>query len=451
MKILHKFKGLLALSIFAFSLLPAISQAASDFHEYNLHNGLKLLVKEEHHSPQVWFGISYRVGGSYERDGYKGLSHLLEHLMFRGTARFPEEQLNQQVEANGGSQNALTNYNYTLYYRLLPKENVELNFQIEADRMQNLQFMQSRLREEKKIVKEELHMRVDDNSQAKIDDHLSGHNTIGSEADINSLTLKRVKWWYDNWYVPNNATLIIVGDVNAQEMFQMAEKYFSNYQSKRLPNLKHFKVMEKVADRLYFSGEPKVLSVNVDPSFAYLSMSYYTISLATAKCPFEAYALEVIATLLAKSYNSRLLYELHLKKNMVSDLRVDFDYRNRKNSFFKIEAWPLPEQSNHKIKQAILEQIEKLKSQPVSAAELKAAKARIKAEHIYAQDQTAAELIQLAELDSAGLPWTVMENFPANIDKVTAKQIQYVAKKYFTPGRLSITMLEPVKPEISKR
>jgi zinc protease len=216
-------------------LLPClVATAQANPFETTLKNGLRIIVKEDHRAPTAVQMVWYRVGSIDEVDGNSGVAHVLEHMMFKGTPKVGPGEFNRLVAAAGGRDNAFTSRDYTAYFQQVPKEKLPEMMQLEADRMRHLNVDPKEFAQEIKVVMEERRMRTDDNPQAKLFEQMNAvafqahpyrRPIIGWMSDLETMTAADARTWYDTWYVPNNATLVIAGDVDHQEVFAQAEKF----------------------------------------------------------------------------------------------------------------------------------------------------------------------------------------------------------------------------------
>ncbi|MFT4565027.1 MAG: zinc protease, partial [Gammaproteobacteria bacterium] len=223
-------------SIFLFALTLAASASANNTtHEYMLDNGLKLIVQEDHRAPVAVVQVWYKIGSSSEYDGITGISHALEHMMFKGTEKVPSGTFSEIVAAKGGNENAFTSTDYTAYFQTWAAENVGLSFELEADRMGNLLLSETEFKNEIKVVLEERRLRTDDNPQALLGEsaHAVAFQTspyrqpvIGWAADLQAMEVDDLKSWYRRWYAPDNATVVVVGDVDPSAVNALAQKHF---------------------------------------------------------------------------------------------------------------------------------------------------------------------------------------------------------------------------------
>jgi zinc protease len=273
---------------------------------YKLDNGLQLIVRVDQRAPVVLSSVWYRVGGSYEHDGITGISHMLEHMMFKGTKKFGPGELIKIVSQNGGQQNAMTADDFTMYYQQFSADKLPISFKLEADRMRHLLLKAKSFAEEKKVVMEERRMRIDDNPQAVTWERFRAaafinnpyhHPVAGWMTDIKHLTLNNLKNWYQKWYAPNNAVVIVVGKVDPQKVLALAKKYFGPLKPSQI-------IPPKPRTEVPTLGE-RVIHVSVPAKLPWLVMGYNVPTLVTAKPKWEAYALLVAGAILDSGNSSR--------------------------------------------------------------------------------------------------------------------------------------------------
>ena len=276
-------------------------------HEYKLANGMKVIVKEDHRAPVVVSQVWYRAGSMDELNGTTGVAHVLEHMMFKGTKAVPAGEFSKQIAAAGGRENAFTSRDYTAYFQQLQKSKLALSLKLEADRMHNLVLSPKEFAKEIKVVMEERRLRTDDKPQALVYEKLMAaayqahpyhHPIIGWMNDLENMTADDARDWYRRWYAPNNATLVVVGDVKPQEVLKLAERYFGKIKPVALPQRKP-------------QAEPeqrgiKRVTVKAPAKLPYLAMGYHAPALRDPDKDWEPYALEVLAGVLDGNASARL-------------------------------------------------------------------------------------------------------------------------------------------------
>ena len=440
--------GSLSLALCGLPLLSQASTADSSVSEYQLKNGMKVLVKEDHRAPIVVSQIWYKVGASYEPNGITGVSHVLEHMMFKGTKKYPAGEFSKIIAANGGRENAFTGRDYTAYFQQLEKSRLPISFEMEADRMRNLTLPDDHFKKELAVVIEERQMRTEDKPQSLTYEKFNaiaytnspyGQPIIGWMNDLQNLTVEDLKPWYARWYAPNNATLVVAGDVNPDEVFKMAEKYFADIAPSELTPIKPRSEGKQQG--------PRQVTVRVPAKLPYMLMGYKVPVLKTAEQDWEPYALEVLAGILSGGNSARFPKELVRKQQIAVSADVGYNLYGRQTEIFMIDATPSAEHSIDDVRQAIDTQIQRIKDEMVSNEELQRIKAQVVANAVYERDSIFYQAMQLGTLETLGLGWQRMDEYVDKVRAVTAEQIQAVAQKYFIEDSLTVAVLEPQSME----
>lgn len=428
------------------SLLSFVPLAwAENVHEYHLKNGLTLLIKEDHRSPIVISEIWYKVGSSYEPNGITGISHALEHMMFRGTNKFGPGRLEKIVSENGGEQNAFTDLDFTAYYQKFSADKLAISFALEADRMQNLLLRSEDFAKEIQVVMEERRMRVDDNPQEVALERLNAaafvanpyhHPVIGWKNDLQTMTIEDLRKWYKAWYVPNNAILVVVGDVKPKHVFQLAQTYFSKLNFFPLPNLKQEKSIPPLGE--------KRLIIRTPAQLPWLAMAYPVPVIKKGSTNQDPYVLDLIATLLSGGNSARFAKSLIRGQQIAADANALYNPVSRFNNLFLLQATPTPGHTLSELESSLLKQIKKLQTASVTSEELKRAKTRMAADKIYQDDSLTAQAYDIGSLAAINLPWQINRDYLKQINRITPRQIQKVANKYFLDSHLTIAYLLPL-------
>lgn len=408
-------------------------------HEYQLENGLKLIVKEDHRSPVVISQIWYRVGSNHEPEHLGGISHLLEHMMFKGTNKVSSADFEKLIAKFGGSNNAFTSHDYTAYYEVFPANRFNLALELEADRMTNLQLKQSDFDSERLVVMEERRQRVEDNPQAVAYEQFlkmaypnspKGESVIGPMAEIEAIRLDDLKHWYNTWYAPNNATIVIVGDVNPDNVFAQVKKYFGNKQPKTLPK-------PPILTQNAFRGYQEK-TINLPVNVPTLMMAYNLPTITTAKNPKTAYSLSLLTDVLDGGMSARLEKNLVRDQQLLASVGVGYNVFAQGDGLLTIQATPRTGVTLEQAKQAILTEIEKLKSQPILQTELNRAKTNTFSSLIYSQDSLSGQAQIIGSFNSIGLDDRMIYQLPTIFDKIAEKDIQKVAKKFLIHDNLTV-------------
>ena len=425
-------------------LFYSFSVHAAEVQERVLTNGLKVLVKEELRSPVVVSQIWYKVGSSYESTGITGISHMLEHMMFKGTDNYPAGKFSEIIAENGGRENAFTGRDYTAYFQTLEKSRLAISFELEADRMRNLHLLAEELDKELQVVMEERRMRTEDNPRAKLQEYLMAmayssspyrNPVIGWPSDIENYQIADLQQWYQQWYAPNNATLVVAGDVQAEEVFKLAEQYFGAIPSEKIKTLKPQPEIEQVGVRR--------MTVKLPAEVPYILMAYKVPSLKTVDQEWEAYALDVLAAVLDGGDSSRLPARLQRGQQIASSVGVGYDLGARLEELFMFEATPVKGKTLLDMEIALKSEIRELQRETMSAKELARVKAQVMADSVYEQDSLFYQGMKLGMAETVGLGWQKSEQYREKINQVTAEQVRLVADKYLLESQLSIAYLEP--------
>ena len=425
--------------------------AAGSVHEYELANGLKLIVKEDHRAPVVVSQVWYGVGASYEHDGITGVSHVLEHMMFKGTDRHGPGEFSRIIAENGGSENAFTSKDYTAYFQRLEKSRLPVSFELEADRMRNLKLDEKEFAKEVKVVMEERRLRTEDKptsltyEQFMATAYTSGSYripTIGWMDDLQNMVLADLQRWYDRWYAPNNATVVVVGDVDPQAVLALAKKHFGPLKPEVLEPPKPRIEPEQVGKRR--------ITVRRPAKVPYMVMGYKTPVLKTASEEWEPYALTVLAGVLDGGSSARLSRELVRGQQIAASAGASYDPYARQSSMFLLDVTPANSRTIESAEQALQEQIQRLRTEPVAQDELDRIKAQTIAGEVYQQDSIFYQGMVIGKLETTGMSWRLKDEFVERINAVTAEQVQAVAKKYLVESGLTVAVLEPLPMDSEK-
>ncbi|MCK5902574.1 MAG: insulinase family protein [Cocleimonas sp.] len=429
------------------------TKAPISVHEYQLDNGLKVLVKQDKRAPIAVLQLWYRVGTSYEHEGITGLSHALEHLMFKGTTTKASGQFEVILSENGARNNAFTSQDYTAYYEVLAKDRIEVAFELEADRMRNLILDPKEFKKEIEVVKEERRMRTDDRPTSALREQFNAvafmnspyrAPVIGWMVDLDTMTLDDLKDWYKKWYAPNNATLVVVGDVDPEHIKALSEKYFAQIPSRKLPVVKRRTEVEQFGERYLQVKRPAKV-----PS---LYMGFKTPSMIDAIKPvkgqqkvekWEPYALEVLATILDGGSSARLAKHIIRGQEIAVGAGAGYYGYGRLSNLFVLTGTPAKGITVMQLKAALLQEIKALKDQKVTADELKRVKAQVIASEVYERDSIEHIATLLGSLESTGIGYQLMDDYVPQILAVTAEQIQSVANKYLINDHLTVAELIP--------
>ncbi len=416
---------------------------AEKVHESILSNGLKVILLENHKAPEITFQVWYRVGSRNETWGKTGLSHMLEHMMFKGTKKVKGEEFTRAVEEIGGNDNAFTSNDFTAYYENVSADRVQVPIDLEADRMQNLLLKEEDFRTERMVVLEERRMRTEDSPQSYLAEQVEAMAfqtspyhwpTIGWYEDIERFTLKNLKNYYQIHYNPSNAFLVVVGDFKKEELLPRLEKAFGSIHKGEVPEQKRGIDPPQTGERITL--------VTREAELPYIIMGYHVPNLHQP----DSYVLEVIAALLSGGKSSRFYQHLVREQQLALSAGADNDLLSKDPNLFTLSAQPFPGKKAGELEKALDQEIERLQKEPVGVAELQKVKNQLEASFIYGQDSLFYQAMVLAQYEIAG-SWKIVDDYIPAIRKVTPEDIQRVAKKYLLPGNRTVGILIPLPPK----
>lgn len=433
--------------LFFLITIPSFTaQSQSQTQAFVLDNGMKVLVKEDHRAPVVVSMVWYNVGSADEKGGATGLAHILEHLMFKGTPKYPLGVFSKTIASMGGQENAFTNNDYTAYFEKIAAPNLATSFELEADRMRHLTLDPDEFSRELKVITEERRLRTDDNPQALTFErflaaaHLSSpyhHPVIGWMHDIQNTKVDDARTWYDTYYTPNNATLVVVGDVNPNQVYQLAKQYFGVLPNKAVPVRKSQQEPPPLG--------AKSIQVIAPAQVPMVMLGYPVPTVTTAKKAdsYVPYALEIIAGILDAGDSGRFTNHLVRGQQIASDVDVYYNLYARYQTQFVLYGTP---DRNHRIdelKQAILTELKQLQTVKIPDQELQRIKTQIIAQKTFERDSIFGQAMELGLLETVGLGWETADHYVDRINKITAEEIQQTAQTYFNPNHLTEAVLLP--------
>lgn len=437
-------KQFLSITIIAMLVMSA-AFAGSSVYEFQLTNGLKILVREDHRAPVVVSQIWYKVGSSYEPRGKTGISHVLEHMMFKGTPTIGPGEFARIIAANGGKQNAFTSRDYTAYFQTMQKDRLAVSFRLEADRMRGLLLNEDEIAKELRVVAEERRLRTEDSPEGLTYEHFYATSymtspyrnpIIGWMSDIKSLTAADLRAWYRRWYAPNNAILVVVGDVDAKEVFKLAETHFGSLPSRKIvPPTPQPEIPQRGARRV---------TVKVPAKLPQVMLGYKVPVLKTAQQEEDVYALQVLAGVLDAGKSARLSRNLVRGKQLAAWVQASYSMTSRLDELFVLAANPTPGRTPAEIEQALRNEIQQLREELISQPELARVVAQVVASEVYERDSMFYQGMRMGALETVGLGWNALEDYVERIQAVTPEQVREVARKYLINNHLTVAMLEPM-------
>lgn len=438
-------RRLLALVVVALLLVVAREARAAEVVEATLDNGLRVLLLEDRRSPVITVQTWYRVGSRNERVGLSGISHYIEHMMFKGTPRYGPRVYSRLLEAEGASENAFTSQDATVYFVTIAAEKVDLVLDLEADRMRQLLLDPREVEAERKVIMEERRTRTEDDPIGALAEELDAiafeaHPyripTIGFTHDIQQLTVEDLRAWYDTYYVPNNAILVVAGDFQAAEMLGKVRARFGPVP--RGPDPPRVTIVEP--DQ---RGERR-LWVKKEAQLPVIFIGYHA---PNHRSP-DSYPLEVLSTILSAGRTSRLYRRLVYEQRLALDAGGDYTRLSIDPDLFTFYATVLPGKTVEEVERALMAEVEGLQAEPVGDEELQRAKNQIESAFIFRQDSVYARASTLGRHELVG-GWRLRDEFLPRVRAVTAADLQQVARRYFVRDHQTTAILVPVPPASS--
>lgn len=419
----------------------AVPAPAAEVLEAMLENGLKVLLLEDHRSPVATFQVWYRVGSRNERPGLTGLSHLLEHMMFKGTTKYGPGVFGALIDQQGGQDNAFTSQDYTAYFVNLAADRLDIVLDLEADRMQNLLLDPQAFEAERQVVMEERRTRTEDDPVSAMAEELGaiafklhpyGLPIIGYMEDLKRLTVEDARAWYRTYYVPNNALIVAVGDFRAPELLEKIRKVFGPIP--RGPDPPAMRIVEPPQD-----GERRVVVKKQEARLPFVFMGY----LAPNHASPDSFALDLLSTILSAGRSSRLYRRLVYEQRLALDAGGDYSFLALDPDLFTFYASVMPGKAVEEVERALLAEVERLKAEPVTDEELARAKNQVEASFVFRQDSVFRRAMTLARFELAR-DRRLMEQYLPGIRAVTAADIMRVARTHFAPDRRNTGILLPL-------
>lgn len=413
--------------------------------EYKLENGLKIVVREDHRAPVVVSQIWYKVGSSDETRWITGISHALEHMMFQGTAKIPGDGFAELISRYGGQNNAFTAEDYTGYYEELDAANLKISFEAEADRMSNLTLSKEAFAKEIQVVIEERRMRTDDNPQNVTWERFMAaaspmgpyhHPVIGWQVDLDTMTVDDLRRWYENWYTPDNAILVVVGDVKADEVYELAKTHFGPIKPRPMT------LQARSQQEIEPLGEKRI-KIHQTANLPYGIWGFAVPTMKMLRDGKEAFALLVASTILDGGESARFSKELIRNQHIAASVSTYYDPFKKYSTQFIIAGNPSEGHTVMELEAKIMEQLQILKTDLVPASELERVKAQVLAQEIFGRDSMSDQATRLGMFESVGLPWQLSDEIVERVKAVTAEDIRNVAQKYFDTKRLTVAELVP--------
>ena len=438
----------LAVLMFAVPLAMPAGAAVFSPDSFTLDNGMQVVVVSNRRAPVVTHMVWYRAGAMDEPPGRTGVAHLLEHLMFKGTEAFPDGVFSQIVARNGGRENAFTSQDFTGYFQSVAADRLELMMELESDRMTNLILSQDDIDTERQVVLEERRSRIENDPGSRLGEqanaamymnHPYRNPVIGWEHEIRALTRDDLMEFYRDWYAPNNAILVVVGDVTVDQVRPLAEKYYGRIPARELAPRIDWREPPAKAAQLVTLADPRVRQ----PSW---SRRYHAPGYVYGATE-HAYALEVLSDILGGNSTSRIYRSLVVEQKIAASAGAWYSPSSRGPTSFGFYGSPLPGGELGPVEAAMQAEIQTLLRDGVTADEVDRAKARLQADAIYARDSLRAPAHSLGGGLIVGMTVEEIEAWPDRIGAVTVEAVNAAARAVLRSEATVTTVLIPENTE----
>ena len=427
----------------------AAGAALAQTTERVLANGMKVLVIEDHRAPTVAHMVWYRAGSIDEVNGGTGVAHVLEHMMFKGTRDLPAGEFSRRVAAMGGRENAFTSRDYTGYYQQVHRSRLADVMALESDRMANLVLSKEEFDKEIRVVMEERRWRTEDRAESLVYEQLMATAftaspyrapVVGWMNDLEAMTVDDARDWYERWYAPNNALLVVAGDVVPDEVFALAERTYGRFASRALPPRKpQVEPLQRGVRRIW---------VKAPAQNPYVLMGFKVPRVTPAGADEDAYALEVLAAVLDLDENGRITRNVVRSARIANSAGAGYDMVARGPALFTLSGTPSEGRTTEDVERALRAEITRIADHGVSEDELRRVKTQYVASRVYRRDSVFGQAMEAAGLEIAGFRHDDSDRMLERIRAVTADQVRAVARKFFDEDTLTVATLlpQPVAP-----
>lgn len=415
-------------------------------HEKQLSNGLRVIVKEDHRSPTVAHMVWYKTGSVDETIGVTGVAHVLEHMMFKGTKSIGPGEFSKRVAALGGRENAFTSNDYTAYFQQIEKSHLAKVMQLEADRMQNLELSEEEFKKEIQVIMEERRLRTDDKAPSLLYEQFlatalnaapNRHPVIGWMNDLKNMTYEDARDWYESWYTPKNAVLVIVGDVVPNEVFDLAQSIYGKILPKEI-KLRKLKLEPTQQGRRYFE-----LNAPAENSIVMLGWKVPKIENGQLD-NLEPFAIDVLTGILDGNKNARFSRQLVNEKKIASSVGTGYDGFLRGQSLLTITGVLLPGKTPEMFELEVKKILKDIAQNGVKPEELQRVKIAVMASQVYKKDSVFGQAMEIGSLEMNGISWRKIGLIDEKLQGITSEQVQEVVKKYIDDSQLTVGVLKPI-------
>lgn len=419
--------------------------------EFMLKNGMKVIVKEDRRAPTVAHMVWYRTGSMDEVNGTTGVAHVLEHMMFKGTKTLKPGEFSARVAALGGRENAFTSSDYTAYFQQIEKTRLAKVMALEADRMANLVLDKKEFEKEIKVVMEERRLRTEDQPLSLVHEALNAaaftahpyhHPIIGWMSDLQNMTVEDARAWHERWYAPNNAVLVVIGDVDARAVRTLAEKHYGRIPRKAVGTTKP-------------QVEPpqrgmRRVTIKAPAENPYVALAYKVPALRDVEKDTDAYALDVLSAVLDGYDNARLNARLVRTDRVANSAGAGYSGVSRGPVMFVLDGVPAAGTTTEQLEKRLRAEVARIAAEGVNEGELQRVKTQLIAGEIYKRDSIFGQAMEIGAMELSGLSHRDIDRIIEKLRQVTAAQVQAVAQKYFGEDSLTVATLHPLPLEDKK-
>lgn len=422
--------------------------------ERMLPNGMKVLVREDRRAPTVVHLVLYRVGSVDEVNGLTGISHVLEHMMFKGTKTLGVGEFSRRVAERGGRENAFTSRDYTGYFQQIHRSHLAEMMKLEADRMANLVVDDEEFSREIRVVMEERRWRTDDRAQSLVYEQLMAtaltaspyrQPVVGWMSDLESMTASDARNWHQRWYTPSNAVLVVAGDVSADEVLALAQQTYGAVDDRALPDRKPQQEPPQRGTRRAWVKAPA--------ENPYLLMGFQVPRLADVEKDTDPFALEMLAAVLDADENGRLTRNLVRGSRLANQAGAGYGLTGRGPALFVLDGTPADGQDTAGLERALRAEIARIAEEGVREDELQRIRTQYLASRIYKRDSVMAQAMEIGSLEMVGLSHGDADRILERMRAVSAAEVQEAARKYFGDDALTVVTLlpQPIDPNAQSR
>jgi len=424
--------------------LAFVSAAQANPREFSLPNGLRLIIKEDHRAPTVVHQVWYRAGSMDEVPGVTGVAHVLEHMMFKGTRRFGPGEFSRIIAEAGGRENAFTSTDFTVYHEQVHRDRLPLAMRLEADRMANLVVRPEEFAQEIKVVMEERRLSYEDRPRSLLYENLlatafAAHPykspTIGWMQDLQNMAWTDALAWYRQWYAPNNATVVVVGDVRPEQVLAWARRYYGALARRTIPGRKALAEPEQ-------RGVKRV-TLKAPAELPYVRLGYKVPALRDPAGDWEPFAISLIAQALGGNDAARFNQILVRERRIATSADTDYDLISRGPGMLFLDAAAAKGRSASELEDGMREIVARVAAEGVSPEELARAKVQRLSQLVYRRDSFFAQALELGELESVGLSFRDADRIAERFKAITLEQVRAAAGRYLVEDGLTVAVLDP--------